>query len=101
MTNEEIISKNLELIRTCVECQFAKLSKEYMEDFFHDLVIELLEYDNGKLNNAVAGNHLNALITKFIRNNIYSKTSWYYRRYRKWEALTEELDYKENANEAD
>lgn len=97
MTNQEIVDIYLKsgLIRKCVDYQFMKQDKTYKEDFFQDLIIDLLTFDNQKLNDAHSNNHFNALITKIIKNNVFSKTSWYYRRYRKWDALTDEITKKE------
>ena len=86
---------NNRLLLTCVECQFAKLkNKNNLEDFFQDLVLYLLSYDNEKLNNAHLNNHFNALVTRIIQNNVFSVTSPYYKNYRKFESKTEEISNK-------
>lgn len=94
-TNGEIVDIYLNngMIRTCVECQFKKkkIGKENQEDFFQDLVLTLLEYDNEKLNDAHENKHMNALITKMIVNNIFSVTSPYYKNYEKFSSRTEEI----------
>ena len=95
MTNHEIVEKNLKLIRTCVSYQFKNKPKEFLEDYFHDLIVELLEYDNEKMNNAENEGHFNALVTKFIRNSVYSKTSKFYRRYVRWDRQTDEISERE------
>lgn len=92
MTNKEIVDANLELLRQCVDCQFAVVEdKQFKEDFFHDLIIILYDYDNDKLNDANDGNHLNALITRIIQNNIWSKTSPYYKEYYKFQNKTDNI----------
>lgn len=96
-SNREIVDMylNNRLLLTCVECQFAKLKdKSNLEDFFQDLVLYLLSYDNEKLNNAHLNNHFNALVTRIIQNNIFSVTSPYYKNYRKFESKTEEISNK-------
>lgn len=97
MTNQEIVDIYLNngLIRTCVDYQFMKQDKTYKEDYFQDLIVELLLFDNEKLNDAHARNHMNALLTRIIQNNLFSNTSWFYRRYRKWDSLTDEISDKE------
>ena len=96
MTNEEIVYGNLELIRTCIDCQFAKLKDpgkaQFKEDLHNDLILELLEYSPEKLNDAYSNKHLNALITKMIINNLYSCTSRFYNRYLKFNNKSNELD---------
>lgn len=93
-SNREIVDiyLNNRLIKTCVECQFSKLKdRQYEDDFFQDLVLILLEYDNEKLNNAHNNNHINALITRIIMNNIYSVTSKYYKNYIKFNSNSDEI----------
>lgn len=94
LSNSEIVQIYLDnrLIKTCVECQFSKLKdRQYEDDFFQDLVLILLEYDNEKLNNAHKNNHINALITRIILNNIYSVTSKYYKNYIKFNSNSDEI----------
>lgn len=94
LSNSEIVQIYLDnrLIKTCVECQFSKLKdRQYEDDFFQDLVLILLEYDNEKLNNAHKNNHINALITRIIINNIYSVTSKYYKNYIKFNSNSDEI----------
>lgn len=90
-TNDEIIRENMDLIRRCIDCQFAKLDKQFKEDFHNDLIIWLSTYSNDKLNDAVENNHLNALITKMIQNQVFSKTSKFYRDYYRWQARTNDI----------
>ena len=97
MTNEEILNIYLEngLIDKCLDHQFAKMDKQFKGDYRNDLVIDLLEYDNAKLNSAHEGKHMNALLTRIIQNNIFSKTSWYYRRYVRFDRQTDEITERE------
>lgn len=102
MTNKEIVDDSIDLIQTCVDCQFAKLKDksklQYKDDLVNDLVIWLYEYDNDKLNDAYINKHLNALITKMIINNIYSQTSKFYKDYLKFSNRTEEIKYDDEDN---
>lgn len=95
LKNREIVEiyLNNKLIEKCVECQFKKKKegRRNQEDFFQDLVLILLEYDNEKLNDAHKNNHMNALITKMIQNNIFSKTSPYWKKYEKWSLIEDEI----------
>ena len=89
MTNKEIVDNNLNLIKQCIDCQFAGIKdKQFKEDFHNDLIIILYEYDNNKLVDALTHNHLNALITRIIQNQIFSKTSPYYKDYYKFQDKT-------------
>lgn len=95
LTNKEIVDQNLELIKTCIDCQFSSVkddyTKQFKEDLFQDLIITLYEYDNDKLNNAYEGNHLNALISAIIVKSVWSKSSQFYRRYKKFGMISDEI----------
>lgn len=105
ISNKEILDIYLKngIIKRCVECQFSKLKyREYEQDFFQDLCLYILEYDNDKLKNAHYNNHFNALITRMIINNIHSSTSPYYKNYIKFSSKSDELitiDYEEEEYE--
>lgn len=103
MTNAEILDYYLNnpkgnLPRKCVDYQMAKLAKlepwkmQYKEDLYDDLIIVLLEYDNAKLNNAHEGGHMNALLTRIIQNQIYSKSSKFYCQYLRFNMQTNDLE---------
>lgn len=94
MTNTEIVEENIKLIEDCVNYQFARVKdKQFKEDLLHDLVIELIGYS--KLQKVHEEGHLNALVTRMIRNNIYSSTSWYYRRYIRPDRQGDEITERE------
>jgi len=111
MTNREIIDYYMNddnggnLLKKCVDCQFAKMAKtepgkyQFKDDFYDDLVIILMEYNNEKLMNAHTHGHMNALITRIIQNNIYSASSRFYVTYLKFGNQSNDLydvpDYTE------
>ena len=43
----------------------------------------LLTYDEAKLSDAYENKHLNALITRYLQNQLFSKNSEFYYRYRR------------------
>ena len=91
MSNREIVDIYLNNghIQTCVDCQFSKIQdKEYKEDFFQDLILILLTYDNDKMMDAHINNHMNALVSRIIINNLWSSTSPYYKDYYKFKNKT-------------
>ena len=100
LTNREILDINLEngLIDRCVSFQFSKLPKEdwwkrqYKDDLYQDLIMVILCYDNDKLNDAHRKKHDNALITRIIQNQIYSKTSSFYLKYLRFNMQTNDLE---------
>lgn len=99
MTNAEIVDIYLKngLIDKCVDCQFAKLKEkgklQYKEDFKHDMILELLTYD--KLEKIHEEKKMNCFLTRVIQNNIFSNTSWFYRRYIRFDIRSEEIGEKE------
>lgn len=102
MTNQEIVDKYLQsgLIRKCVDMQFEKLRKEgqpwklqYKEDLFQDVIVYLLTYDNDKMNDADINNHFNALITRILINQLWSKSSKFYTQYLKFNNSTSDFKY--------
>ena len=99
LSNSEIVGIYLDngLIKRCVDCQWAKKKsgKQNKDDFFQDLIIILLEYDNEKMNNAHSKKHFNAMVTKIITNNIFSTTSPYYSKYEKQYSRECEITNKE------
>lgn len=98
LSNNEIVTFYLEngLIKRCVECQFAKMKdRQFEDDMFQDLVLILLEYDNGKMNDAHSHNHFNALITKILQNNIFSQTSPFHKKYYRQSNRETEITAKE------
>lgn len=93
MTNHEILNEVLKsgLLKKCVDHQFYKAGMtDYKEDFFQDLCLIILEYDNAKLNDAYQ-KHMNAWVTRVIQNNIKSVNSPFYRDYKKWDNLKTEI----------
>lgn len=109
MTNREILDIYLKdgTIRTCVECQFSKMDRmnkihknelrwDYMEDFFNDMVVLILEYDNEKLNDVHNNNHFNAWLTRIIENNLFSTTSKFYRTYKRYDVKNADIKTVEN-----
>ena len=100
MTNFEILNEYMldnGLFDTCLEHQFSKAGakKQYKDDLKNDLVLEILQYDNAKLNDVVQRKHVNAFLTRLIQNNLFSKSSWFWRRYIRPDEMGDELTEKE------
>ena len=92
---QEIVKDILEsgLLTTCVDYQLKKQPQHYAnrDDIIQDAWLWLLSYDIQKLNDAYINKHLNALLTRYIQNQIFSKTSEYYRKYVKLNNLSNDL----------
>lgn len=95
MNRQEIIDNILDsgLLVTCVDYQLKKQPQHYQNraDIINDAWYWLLTYNEDKLKDAYEGNHINALITRYLQNQLFSKTSEYYRKYIKLNSLSEEL----------
>ena len=85
------------LLRQCVECQVAKSKsdKQWADDIEQEMWMWMLTYDIEKLSDAYENNHLNALISKVLVNQIFSKTSPFHKNYRRYDNITDEITPKE------
>lgn len=96
MNRDTIIQHILDtgLLTTCVDYQLKKQPQHYVnrDDILSDAWLWLLTYDIEKLTNAYLNNHLNAIITRYLQNQIFSKTSDYFRKYVKFNTLSEDLN---------
>lgn len=95
MNRNEVIDYILEskLLTTCIDYQLKKQPQhyQYRDDIINDAWVWLLTYDEPKLIDAYTNNHLNALITRYLQNQLFSKTSEYYRRYIKLNSISDDL----------
>ena len=96
VTRNEIIKSIMDsgLLVTCVDYQLKRQPQHYgnRDDILSDAWLWLLTYDLDKLSDAYINNHLNAMITRYLQNQIFSKTSDYYRKYIKFNTLTEGME---------
>ena len=84
------------LAEKCVKYQTNKSSNNFLkEDLLQELYLWLLTYDIDKLSDAYKRNHLNALITRWISNNWFSKTSPFYKHFRRFDLISDEITNKE------
>lgn len=96
MDRDEIIKSIDEsgLLITCVDYQLKKQPQHYAnrDDIIQDAWLWLLTYDLEKLWDAYTNKHLNAMITRYLQNQIFSKTSDYWRRYIRFDTITEGME---------
>lgn len=94
MSNSQIVENNYELIQTCCSYQLVKygVPEDLYDDLIQELSVVLLDYDNKKLNAIVEENHLNAFITGILVRMCYSTNSSFYRMFRKFSSITEDID---------
>lgn len=91
------------LLDTCLDYQLKKFPSHHVnkEDILQDAWVWILTYNEDKLIDAFDNKHLNALITRYLQNQIYSTTSEYYRKYVRSEVTTEEITQKHKDTIAD
>lgn len=63
----------------------------WKEEMRQEMWLWLLTYDEDKLADAYRNNHLNALITRYLQNQLRSSTSAFYRRYKRPSLYQEEI----------
>ncbi len=94
MTNNEIVSGNMDLIKLCVSHQMRIYGTppELYDDIVQDICVILLEYDNEKLNRIQSENHMSAFITGILVKQLYSTNSAVYRTYRRLADNSDDID---------
>lgn len=101
-TPKEIADESYALMEQCVKYQFNRFPcKELMKDMLNDLYLIICDFDEEKIQSAYTGNHLSALYTKILKNNINSNTSTFYRKYRRPLLLQDELKNLINDEDTD
>lgn len=97
---QEIISKIIKerLVETCVQYRLNRCRSHYLkEELVQECFLWLCTYDIAKLSDAYENNHLSALITRYLINQFFSKTSDFYKRYKRWDERTDEITDRERA----
>ena len=85
-----------ELPERCIRYQTNKSSnKELKNDLLQELWLWILTYDLDKLTDAYDNGHINALITRWIRNQWHSRTSPFFKEFRKFDLNSDEITQNE------
>lgn len=100
MTDErrEIVDSVLKsgLAEKCVAYQTNKCNNQYLkEELLQELYLWLCTYDIDKLKDAYKKKHMNALITRWISNNFFSKTSPFYKQFKRFDLFSDEITNSE------
>lgn len=93
MTNEEVIACIAEndILKDIIRNIGFTENKTNLQDLEQDIYLELLERDDDLLPNLYKANQLKYYLSRIVINNIRSKNSRYFYRYKKGENLKEEL----------
>lgn len=76
----------------CLSYQTRYITDPFLrEEIRQELWLWLLTYDIEKLSDAYENKHLNALITRYLQNQLFSKNSEFYYR---WRRISEERQTK-------
>ena len=94
MSNNEFLVKNYSLLQDCVKYQASKYGcpKELTDDLMQELSLIVLSHPQDKLNDVVSKHHENAWMTAVLVRTLYSKNSQFYRTFRKFSSITDDLD---------
>lgn len=93
MNSREIIN---ELAKNCVVEKLVKrytdfANNPYIEDLVQDIYVSLMEKDASFISGLYKKKELDYFIMKMIKNNLYSNTSPFYKKYKQFMEITEEL----------
>lgn len=84
------------LVETCVRYNLNKTSnQDIKQDMCQEVYLWLCQYDIEKLTDAYKNKHLNALLTRFIQNQWFSKTSPFFKAFKKFDMVSDEITNKE------
>lgn len=94
MSNNEFLVNNYSLLQDCVKYQASKYGcpKELTDDLMQEMSLIVLSYPQDKLNDVVSKHHENAWMTAVLVRTLYSKNSQFYRTFRKFSSITDDLD---------
>lgn len=94
MTKYEVVAKIAEdkLIEKLIG-RITKDNNENLNDLAQDLYMNLLEKDEEYILRLYNNNELKNFIAGMINNNYFSKTSRYYKNYRKYEMNKDKLEF--------
>ena len=94
MSNNEFLVNNYSLLQDCVKYQASKYGcpKELTDDLMQEMSLIVLSYPQDKLNDVVSKHHENAWMTAVLVRTLYSKNSQFYRTFRKFSSMTDDLD---------
>lgn len=65
-------------------CKNLGVSPKYMDDLVQEIYLILLEYDQEKLQSIYDKGQFNFFLTRIIKNQYFSKTSPFFKKYRKY-----------------
>lgn len=72
--------------------RYTEFSNPYLEDLVQDIYISLMEKDASFIQNLYKKNELEFFIMKMIKNNLYSNTSPFYKKYQKFREITDSIE---------
>lgn len=82
-----------DIIKTCVDYQAKGGTEEFdnKDDIIQDCWLWILTYDENKLEDAYDKKHINALITGYLKRQLWSTQSPYYGKYKRYKERTTDI----------
>lgn len=82
-----------------VICDNIGVDAKYKDDLIQEVILIILEYDKEKIEQLYASNQMNFFLVRVIKSQYNSITSPFYKQYRKFSALSDELSWSNDSEE--
>lgn len=82
-----------------VICDNIGVDAKYKDDLIQEVILIILEYDKEKIEQLYASNQMNFFLVRIIKSQYNSITSPFYKQYRKFSALSDELSWSNDSEE--
>ncbi len=82
-----------------VICDNIGVDAKYRDDLIQEVILIILEYDKEKIEQLYASNQMNFFLVRVIKSQYNSITSPFYKQYRKFSALSDELSWSNDSEE--
>ena len=82
-----------------VICDNIGVDAKYKDDLIQEVILIILEYDKEKIEQLNASNQMNFFLVRIIKSQYNSITSPFYKQYRKFSALSDELSWSNDSEE--
>lgn len=82
-----------------VICDNIGVDAKYKDDLIQEVILIILEYDKEKIEQLYASNQMSFFLVRIIKSQYNSITSPFYKQYRKFSALSDELSWSNDSEE--
>lgn len=81
-------------------CDNLGIDEQYKDDLIQEVILIVMEYDKEKIEQLYGSNQINFFLVRIIKNQFFSVNSPFYKQYRKFSSLSEEISWS-NEDEED